>query len=226
MSKSCCSVPADIRPAADPRYRRVLWVALFVNAAMFAIEIAASLRAGSSALLADAVDFGGDASNYALSLGALATGVLAWRLRAALLKGWAMTLYGIGVLGAASWSAWTGVTPEPVTMGSIGVLALAANVGIAVLLFRYRTGDADMRSVWLCTRNDALGNVAVLAAALGVFGTGAGWPDQAVAVFMATLALSAGASTIRQARREMGEARDAGQERGQEHRHGHRARQA
>ena len=203
MSKSCCSHSAPATPVVDPRYRRVLWIALWVNAAMFAIEIASSLASGSASLLADAVDFAGDASNYALSLAALATGALAWRLRAAQVKGWAMTAYGLAVLAHAAWSAWSGIVPGATTMGAVALLALAANLSVAVLLFRFRRGDADMRSVWLCTRNDALGNVAVLVAALGVLGSGSGWPDHAGAVFMGLLALSAGVATLRQAAAEL-----------------------
>jgi Co/Zn/Cd efflux system component len=114
-----------------------------------------------------------------------------------------MVLFAVFVLGRAVWGAIEGVPPEPLTMGVVGALALAANVGVAVLLFSWREGDANMRSVWLCTRNDAIGNVAVLLAALGVFGTGSRWPDLAVAATMAALALSAGVSVLRQARREL-----------------------
>ena len=201
MSESCCAVPEE-KQAADPRYRRILWIALAVNAAMFAVEIAGSFASGSVSLLADGVDFAGDASNYALSLAVLSMG-LAWRARAALVKGFCMAAYGVFVLGAAAYGAWGGVPPEPFTMGAIGLLALAANVGAAVLLYAYRTGDANMRSVWLCSRNDAVGNVAVLAAAAGVFGTGTAWPDLVVAAIMALLALTASSAVIRQGRREL-----------------------
>jgi Co/Zn/Cd efflux system component len=183
-------------------YRRALWVALGVNAAMFAVEIGAGLQAGSVSLLADAIDFFGDAANYAVSIAVLSLG-LAWRARTALLKAASMALFGVAVLGWAAWSAWRGVLPEPATMGAIGALALAANVGVGFMLYRFRNGDANMRSVWLCTRNDALGNLAVMAAALGVFGTGTAWPDLAVAAIMASLALSAGWAVMRQARAEL-----------------------
>jgi len=180
----------------------VLWVALVVNAAMFAVEIGAGVQAGSVSLLADAIDFFGDAANYALSLAVLSMG-LAWRSGAAMLKAASMLAFGVAVLGRAAWSAWQGIAPEPLTMGAVGALALAANVGVALLLYRFREGDANMRSVWLCTRNDALGNLAVMAAALGVFGTGSAWPDLAVAAVMAGLALTAGWAVLAQARREM-----------------------
>jgi Co/Zn/Cd efflux system component len=185
-----------------PGYRRALWVALFVNALMFLVEIAAGVSAGSVSLLADAIDFFGDAVNYGLSLAVLALG-LAARARVAVFKAATMMLFGAVVLGRAAWAALHGGPPEPLTMGGVGALALLANVGVAVLLYAYREGDANMRSVWLCTRNDAIGNVAVLLAALGVFGTGTRWPDLLVAAIMAGLALSAGLSVVRQARREL-----------------------
>jgi len=203
MSKSCCHVAGPADREVDPAYLRVLWIALVVNTLMFVVEIVSSLGAGSVSLLADAVDFAGDASNYALSLGALATGAFVWRSRAALIKGWVMAVYGIGVLGYAIWSMWTGVVPYASTMGAVAFLALAANLGVAIPMFRFRTGDADMRSLWLCTRNDVLGNTAVLAAAAGVLGTRSGWPDQTVAVLMGGLARSAGITVLRHARQEL-----------------------
>jgi Co/Zn/Cd efflux system component len=185
-----------------PGYRRVLWIALVVNALMFLVEVGGGLSAGSVSLLADAIDFFGDAGNYALSLAVLSLGVVA-RARAALFKAATMVLFGIAVLGRALWGVYGGTAPEPLTMGLIGTLALAANVGVAMLLYAYREGDANMRSVWLCTRNDAIGNLAVLLAAVGVFGTGTRWPDLLVAAVMAGLALAAGLSVVRQARREL-----------------------
>jgi Co/Zn/Cd efflux system component len=180
----------------------VLWVALFVNALMFAVELTGGLHAGSVSLLADAVDFFGDAANYAVSLLVLGM-ALQWRARAALLKGLSMGAFGVFVLARAAWSARTGTLPEPVTMGAIGALALVANVVVAVMLYAWRDGDANMRSVWLCSRNDALGNLAVMAAALGVFGTASAWPDLAVAVVMGALALSAARSVVGQALAEL-----------------------
>ena len=180
----------------------MLWIALVANALMFGVELAASVYSGSSALAADALDFLGDSANYALSLGALAAGG-AWLSRVALLKGAAMSLYGVAVLAYASWRAWLGVPPEPLTMGVVGLLALCVNFGVAVLLFRFREGDANMRSAWICTRNDLLGNLAVLLAALGVFGTGTGWPDVIVATIMAGLALQGAWIVLRQSRHEL-----------------------
>lgn len=199
MSDECCAAP---NPAADGRYRRILWIALAANAAMFLVELAASIHSGSTALAADAVDFLGDAGNYAASLAAIAAGGT-WATRVAFGKGIAMMGYGAGVLAFAAWRALTGVPPEPLTMGAVAIAALGVNVGVAALLFRFREGDANMRSVWLCSRNDALGNLAVLAAAAGVFGTGSAWPDIAVALVLAALGLSSGTAVITRARREL-----------------------
>lgn len=203
MSDHChdhaCAAPAA---AASPRYRRVLWVALAVNAAMFLVEVVAGLGASSVSLLADAVDFFGDAANYALSLAVLGLGVT-WRARAAWIKGASMGAFGLFVLGRAAVGALGGSVPEAATMGAVGALALAANVGVSALLYAWRDGDANMRSVWLCSRNDAIGNVAVMVAALGVFGTGTALPDLLVATVMASLALSAAWSVMRQARGEL-----------------------
>jgi Co/Zn/Cd efflux system component len=199
MSQHCCPAPT---PPTGLSYRRVLWIALFANLAMFAVELVASVWSGSSALAADAADFLGDSANYALSLGAIALGG-AWVSRVALLKGAAMSVYGIAVLAYAGWRAWLGVPPEPVTMGVVGALALAVNFSVAALLYRFREGDANMRSVWLCTRNDVIANLAVLVAAAGVFGTGTVWPDVAVAAMLALLGLSSGRIVIRQARAEL-----------------------
>lgn len=188
-------------PAAD-RYRLILWIALIANAAMFVVELGAGLAAGSVSLQADALDFFGDAANYAVSLAVLGM-ALAWRARASLLKGFSMAAFGCWVLAHAAYNLATGVVPEPMTMGVVGTAALAVNIGVALLLYRYREGDSNMRSVWLCTRNDAFGNIAVLAAALGVFGTGAGWPDLIVASVMAALALTSSVQVTRHALQEL-----------------------
>ena len=200
MNAHCCN--HDSPPQPDPKYRRILWIALIVNAAMFAVEIVFSLRSGSVSLLADAIDFFGDAANYALSLYVLAMSVQA-RAKASLIKAASMGLFGIGILIHATWNLITGVVPDAHTMSVVGLLALGANVGVAILLYAYRNGDSNMRSVWLCTRNDALGNIAVIIAALGVFGTGTGWPDLIVAGIVATLALTAAWQVIKQAHQEL-----------------------
>ncbi|WP_043308969.1 cation transporter [Pseudomonas sp. ML96] len=201
MGAHCCN--HDTGPAHnDGRYRRILWIALLVNLAMFVVEIGAGLKAGSVSLLADSLDFMGDAANYAISLWVLGMS-LALRARAAQFKAACMLLFGVGVLGAALWHWWQGEVPSAPTMGVVGTLALLANLGVAVLLYAYREGDSNMRSVWLCTRNDALGNLAVLAAALGVFGTGSAWPDLIVASIMAALAITAAIQVLRQADGEL-----------------------
>jgi Co/Zn/Cd efflux system component len=187
----------------NPRFRKALWVALALNAAMFFIEISAGLRSNSVSLLADAIDFGGDAANYAVSLWAIGAAVV-WRSRTALLKGYCMVGFGLAVLGGALWAIVHAVKPEPITMGIIGFLALAVNLGVAFLLYAFREGDANMRSVWLCTRNDAIGNILVLVASVAVAFLGNGWPDYLVALFMAGLAMRSGFSVIQQARRELG----------------------
>jgi Co/Zn/Cd efflux system component len=182
-------------------FRRVLWVALAVNATMFVTEAASSIAAGSTALLADSLDFFGDSANYAISLYALALGVAA-RSRAALVKGLTMGAIGLLVIGAALDKIATGAVPDAMIMGPVGLLALAANVFVAALVFRHRAGDANRESVWLCSRNDAIGNIVVIAAASGVFATGSFWPDVLVAVTMAVLSLSAAWRVIR---RSLGE---------------------
>ncbi|MDX2219700.1 MAG: cation transporter [Burkholderiales bacterium] len=193
---------APLPPSSNPKYRQVLWIALIVNFAMFAVEIGAGLSAASVSLLADAIDFLGDGANYAVSLMVLNM-ALAWRARAALLKAASMAAFGAFVLGKAAWHLWAGVMPEPITMGVIGLLALAANLGVAWMLYAWRDGDANMRSVWLCTRNDAIGNVTVMVAALGVFGTGSALPDLVVAILMGALALTGAFAVMRQARAEL-----------------------
>lgn len=197
----CCSGGCAAKPPPDPRYRRALVAALTINAAMFGIEFASGFKADSVSLLADAVDFLGDAANYALSLYVLSKALI-WRTRAALLKGLTMGVYGIFVLAKAAWMLKTGVLPEAITMSAIGALAFAANGLVAAMLYGFRSGDANMRSVWLCTRNDMIGNVAVILAAAGVFGTRSGVPDLLVASVMAVLGLSAAVTVVRLAREE------------------------
>lgn len=204
MSAHCCEhdTPEPAHLLNLPRYRRVLWIALAVNAAMFLVELSAGFSSGSLSLIADAIDFAGDALNYGVSLAVLAS-ALAWRARAAMLKAASMVGFGLFVLTQAVWSLWHGAPPDAPTMGVVATLALASNVGVAWLLYAFREGDANMRSVWLCSRNDAIGNVAVLLAALGVFGTGQAWPDLVVASLMAVLALHGGWQVLRQARGEL-----------------------
>ncbi len=194
-----CSSPKELNSA---HWRWALWIALVINASMFLTEVAAGVAAGSASLQADAIDFLGDAANCAISLG-VAGMALSWRARAALLKGWSLGLLGATVLVSTAWHAYAGTLPKAETMGVIGVLALLANMGVALMLYRFRTGDANMCSVWICSRNDAIGNLAVLAAAAGVFGTGTAWPDLIVATTMAALGVSGGYQIVRHAHAEL-----------------------
>jgi Co/Zn/Cd efflux system component len=202
MACNSCCASSTKGTTNDPRWRRALWIALGVNAAMFAVEIAAGLMGGSRALQADALDFLGDAANYAISLG-VAGMALAWRAKAALFKGATLALLGLYVLAITVWGIWHGAMPEAHVMGIVGVAALIANGAVALMLYRFRSGDANMRSVWICSRNDAIGNIAVVLAALGVFGTGTAWPDLIVAGIMAALGISGGVQIIAAARREI-----------------------
>ena len=165
-------------------------------------EIVAGAAAGSASLQADALDFFGDAANYAISLGVSGMAI-AWRARAALAKGGTLIVFALWVLGSTAWHALHGTLPQAEVMGVVGMAALIANGGVALMLYRFRTGDANMRSVWICSRNDAVGNLAVLLAAMGVFGTGTGWPDVIVAAIMGGLGLWGGWQIVGQARGEL-----------------------
>jgi Co/Zn/Cd efflux system component len=180
----------------------VLWAVLAINAAMFAVEVVAGLAAGSASLQADALDFLGDAGNYTISLFVVGT-ALRYRAMAAFLKGATMGVFGVWVLGITAWHVWDETLPSAATMGAVGIAALVANAVSFGLLWAYRGGDANMRSAWVCTRNDALGNLAVLLAALGVFGTGTGWPDAIVASIMAGLALQGAWIVLQQSLQEL-----------------------
>lgn len=204
MAGSCCESGCSGATEArhDRRWRKALWIALAVNAGMFAVELGAGAAADSHALKADALDFFGDAANYAISL-AVAGMALAWRARAAMAKGITLLAFGGWVLSSTAWAAYAGSLPEAATMSAVGALALAVNVGVAVMLYRFRSGDSNRRSVWICSRNDAIGNIAVVAAAAGVFGTGSAWPDLAVAGVLAALGIGGGLQIIAHARRDL-----------------------
>lgn len=202
MSAECHNNDGNDCSAADPQYRKILWIALLVNASMFVVEVAAGFTANSAALLADAIDFAGDAANYGLAIWALAMAPV-WRARTAMLKGASMLVFGLFVLGNALWLALSASVPHAEWMGGVAVLALVANVSVAVLLYAWREGDANMQSVWLCTRNDVIGNVAVIAAAVTVWATGMGWADVVVAALMGGLAVHSGGRVMRMAYREM-----------------------
>ncbi len=203
MAECCCPPPLNLDfHRGNQAYRRVLWAVLAINAVMFLVEIGAGLAAGSASLQADALDFLGDAANYAISLFVVGM-ALRYRATAALLKGATMGVFGLWVIGTVVWHAMHGTLPSAFTMGTVGLAALVANAASFGLLWAYRSGDANMRSAWICTRNDVLGNIAVLLAAVGVFGTGTGWPDVIVAAIMAALALQGAAVVARQAAEEL-----------------------
>ena len=196
MACSCSHEPAPPKP--DSKFRTALWIALVVNLTLFVVELIGGAYAHSSALWADALDFFGDAVNYGVSLAVIGAS-LYWRATVALLKGMTMALFGLVIIGKVIYAYLQGIPPEALTMGLIGVLALLANVFTAVILYAFREGDSNMRSVWLCSRNDAIGNAAVILAAVGVFGTGSLWPDIIVAMIMASLGLTAGYQIVKQA---------------------------
>jgi Co/Zn/Cd efflux system component len=198
MSVNCCHDCHGTIRSGGILLTGVLWIILAINAVMFAVEIGAGLAAGSASLQADALDFLGDAGNYAISLFVLGM-ALRYRAAAALAKGGTMGLFGLWVIGTVIWHALHGTLPSAFAMGAVGFAALAANAASFGLLWAYRGGDANMRSAWICTRNDVLGNVAVLLAALGVFGVGSGWPDITVGGIMAALALQGAWLVVRQA---------------------------
>lgn len=211
MGASCCTPAHNHGHSHDDHghdhdhgnaARPALWIALILNAGMFLVELGAGLGAGSTSLLADSADFLGDAVNYGLALAVLSM-ALVWRARVALLKGISMGLFGLWVAGMTIHQLLAGTVPEPLTMGAVGFAAMAVNIVVALILYRFRNGDSNMRAVWICSRNDALGNVAVMAAASGVFVTGTGWPDLAVAAFMAALALWGSVQVIRHARLDL-----------------------
>ncbi|WP_119167325.1 cation transporter [Algihabitans albus] len=197
----CCSTTPKF-DGQSRGFRRVLIIVLLLNAAMFVVEMGAGLAAGSMALKADALDFLGDSVTYALTLAVIGQ-ALAWRARAAIFKGLSLGALGLWVLGATVWRVFVEGNPEPLVMGSVGLLACAVNVAAALLLLRYRDGDSNVRSVWLCSRNDAIGNLAVILAAVGVALSGSQWPDLAVAALLAGLFLQSSARILSQASEEL-----------------------
>jgi Co/Zn/Cd efflux system component len=200
MSASCGHNATFDGVSAD--YRRRLWAVIAINATMFVVEMSAGALAGSQALQADALDFFADAATYGISLAVIgsALSVRAW---AAFAKGVSLTVMGLWVAGSTAYQVLVLGVPRAEIMGVIGVLALVANLASVALLVRYKDGDANVRSVWLCSRNDAIGNVAVMVAALGVWGTATKWPDLAVAAIMAGLFLTSSVQILRQSVREL-----------------------
>lgn len=202
MSVGCGSCGTAKFDGTSAAYRRILWTVVAINVAMFLVEMVAGALAGSQALHADALDFLGDSVTYGLSLWAIGKPP-AWRARTAMVKGFSLAAFAAWVLGSTIYQMFVMTTPEPQLMGGVAALAFGANLLSVLLLMRYRNGDANVRSVWLCSRNDMIGNVAVAVAALGVWGTASGWPDLIVAGIMAALFLSSAVQIIRQARGEL-----------------------
>ena len=205
MSADCCSHGVTFEGLSTD-YKRRLWIVIAINASMFLVEMAAGALAGSQALQADALDFLGDATTYAISLAVIGTSIQI-RARAAILKATSLTAMALWVLGSTAYHVVVLGIPRAEVMGVIGVLALAANAASVLILMRYKDGDANVRSVWLCSRNDAIGNVAVMVAALAVWGTATKWPDLLVAAIMAGLFLNSSIQILQQSFREMREAR-------------------
>lgn len=195
---ACCSGGVPVFDGMDPRYKRVLWIVLAINGAMFLIEMTAGQIAGSQALKADALDFLGDTVTYGLSLAVIGSS-LRTRASAALFKGVSLSLMAFWVLGSTIYHTFVLGVPSAEMMGVIGFMALAANLVSVFLLMSYKDGDANVRSVWLCSRNDAIGNTAVMIAALGVWGTATAWPDLVVAGIMAGLFLTSSVQILRRA---------------------------
>jgi cation diffusion facilitator family transporter len=189
-------------PSQNYRYRRILWLALVLNAVMFVIEVTAGRRADSSALLADSADFLADTFNYGISLWALSQAATA-RAKTALFKGWFMISYGLAVLAQAAWALLHGTNPEAFTMAWVSMLAFATNLLVAWLFYAFWAGEANMRAVWLDARNDVFGNLAVFAAALMVWFTATPWADLLVALLMAMLACKTGWTIVRHAKNEL-----------------------
>ena len=204
----------------DPAYKRVLWVVIFINAAMFVVEMSAGKLAGSQALQADALDFLGDALTYGLSLAVIGMS-LKVRSTAALLKGLSLLAMGLWVFGSTVYQFFVLGIPKAEIMGLIGLLALAANVASVLLLMRYKDGDANVRSVWLCSRNDAIGNIAVMIASVAVWLTATAWPDLVVAIFMAGLFLRSAQLILVQSWQELRSGQDTGALDSHGHDHAH-----
>lgn len=192
----------------DPNYKRVLLIVIAINAAMFVVEMLAGRLSGSKALQADALDFLADSLTYGLSLAVIGSAATV-RARAAMFKGISLSAMGLWVLGTTAYQVLVLGLPAAEIMGIVGVLALIANLASVILLMRYKDGDANVRSVWLCSRNDAIGNVAVVAAALGVWGSGTAWPDLIVAGLMAGLFLNSSVQIIGTSIHELREAKSA-----------------
>lgn len=197
MTGKCCGHEMTF-DGLSAAYKRALWAVIAINGTMFLAELGAGVFAQSQALKADALDFLGDTATYALTLFVIGM-PLVWRARAALFKGLTLGAMGLWVLGSTAYHVFYLGLPQAEVMGGVGFVALVANLTSIMLLLKYRNGDANVRSVWLCSRNDAIGNVAVIIAASGVWATGTPWPDLIVAGIMASIFLWSSAQIARQA---------------------------
>ncbi|MEP9378844.1 cation transporter [Aquabacter sp. CN5-332] len=195
---SCCAKGVPVFDGVDPRYKAILWTVIGINGAMFLGEMLAGQLAGSQALKADALDFLADTVTYGLSLAVIGASERT-RATAALAKGLSLSLMALWVFGSTLYHTLILGLPKAEVMGAVGLLALAANLASVLLLRPYKDGDANVRSVWLCSRNDAIGNVIVVVAALGVWGTTTAWPDLLVAAIMAGIFLTSSVQILRQA---------------------------
>ena len=184
------------------QYKRALWAVIVINAVMFLVEITAGFTADSQALKADALDFASDTVTYSISLSVIGAS-LRTRAYASLFKALSLGAIAIYILALTLVRLFEGGAPDAPTMGIIGVVAFFANVLSVVLLLRWRDGDSNVRSVWLCSRNDAIGNLGVIAAGLLVSITGSRWPDLAVGALLAVLFLRSAFSILTQARAEL-----------------------
>jgi Co/Zn/Cd efflux system component len=201
MGADCCGHGTTFEGLSTD-YKRRLWFVIAINAAMFLVEMGAGAFAGSQALKADALDFLGDAATYGISLAVIGTSIQV-RARAAILKAVSLTAMALWVLGSTAYHVLVLGVPRAEVMGAIGILALVANATSVLILARYKDGDANVRSVWLCSRNDAIGNVAVMVAAFAVWGTATRWPDLVVAAIMAGLFLTSSIQILQQSFHEL-----------------------
>jgi Co/Zn/Cd efflux system component len=184
------------------KYRKILWIVLLINLGMFILEIFSGLISGSQSLLADSLDFFSDAANYGISLYVLSKSITL-RAKASLIKGYSMGVFGIFVAVSTIYKVFFAVTPKAEIIGAVGFIALASNLFSAFLLYKYRKGDSNRASVWICSRNDAIANIAVIFAGIGVWVTSTKWPDLIVAFIIASISLNGARHIIRKAKKEL-----------------------
>lgn len=201
MSAHCCNHEIKV-DQKDNRFRNALYIALILNFSMFLLEIIQGISSASLSLKADAIDFLGDSLNYFISLFVIGS-ALHRRAKVSLFKATSMLIIGLWVLFEALITFNNKTVPDSFTMSWVGVLALIINVFVAIILYRFRNGDSNMQSVWLCSRNDAIGNIAVVLASGGVYYLNSKWPDLIVASIMAILSVSASLTVFKAAKKEL-----------------------